>query len=211
MKPLPILFKRQDNFSKAVLLALFVGAITSLGVLAMRPSHIYVLWLAAEFLGDQGNDLFLIGSNLLIIIWACRRRLWSVIKLTLALDLSVWLLVQGLKILQITPWYLRPNGGLGGFPSGHATHAFAMAFLLTLYFPRFAGFWYACAAAISWSRVETYWHSGFQVAAGIILGIGLVWYLAARWLQYPEAAVIKTEGTVVISRKMEMPHSCAAE
>lgn len=182
-----------ESFGRAIILAVIVGATTSIVVLVMPPSHDYTVWTVGIFLSGMGNDLFLTFSNLLIIGWAWRKRLTSVIKLTLKLDLFVWILVQGLKLIHLEPWYLRPNGGTGGFPSGHATHAFGMAFLLTLYFPRLAWLWYSCAAAISWSRVETNWHTGFQVIAGIVLGIALVLGLVSRWLPHPDAVIIKPQ------------------
>lgn len=193
MEKLLASLKHRKTFGRAVRLALLVGIVTSIIVLNIDPSHNYVIWSVANFLGGTGNDLFLILSNLFIIGWAWRKRLTSVIKLTLTLDLFVWITVQGIKLIHLKPWYLRPNGGIGGFPSGHATHAFGMAFLLTLYFPRLAWLWYSCAAAISWSRVETDWHTGFQVTAGILLGVALVWGLVSRWLKHPDAVIIQSQ------------------
>lgn len=189
------------TFARAVMFALFVGVITSIVVLTMHPSSDYAVRSVGNFLGNTGNDLFLIFSNLLIIGWAWRKRLLSVIKLTLTLDLFVLILVQGLKLLHLEPWYLRPNGGTGGFPSGHATHAFSMAFLLTIYFPRLAWLWYSCAAAISWSRVETNWHTGFQVTAGIAMGIALAWVLVSQWLTHSDAGVSHSQ----LAEKQKLP------
>ena len=180
--------KNEVSFNKTLSMTLFIGIITILLVLTVHKSNDPTLLTLGTFLGGIGNDLFLIISNLIIIGWAWRKKMNSIIKLTLLLDVGVWIFVQGIKLLQIEPWYLRPNGGHGGFPSGHATHAFGMAFLLALFFPRLSGLWYACAMAISWSRVETDWHNGFQVTAGVILGVGLAWMLVARWLTHPDAA-----------------------
>ncbi len=196
MRELIFMVNRKDSYSKSVVMSLFVGLATILLVLTMHKSGNYTIWSIANFIGSTGNDLFLIISNLLIIGWAQRKQLSSVIKLTLALDFLVWFCVQGIKLLKIDPWYLRPNGEVGGFPSGHATHAFGMAFLLSLFFPRFTWLWYGCAAAISWSRVETDWHTGFQVTAGVVLGIILVLGLVVRWLRHSDAAVIKQQDTV---------------
>jgi membrane-associated phospholipid phosphatase len=179
------------NFIKAFHWAVATGSLTILLVMCITKSGNQQILSFGNFLGGIGNDIFLISSNLLIIAWAWSRRLRSIITLTLGLDAVVWAGVQGIKLLKISPWYLRPNGGTGGFPSGHATHAFAMALLLTLFFPRLAWFWYACAAAISWSRVETDWHTGFQVAAGVILGISIACLFAGKWLKHPEAVTIQ--------------------
>jgi membrane-associated phospholipid phosphatase len=191
------------SLGRAIMLALFVGGVTSIMALTMQPSHNYVVKSVGKFLGSEGNDLFLILSNLFIIIWAWRKGLTSIIKLTLTLDLFVFILVQGIKLIHLTPWFLRPNGSNGGFPSGHATHAFGMAFLLTLYFPRLSWLWYFCAAAISWSRVETEWHTGFQVTAGIVMGIALVWGLVSRWLTHPDAMIIQVQPS---EEQNSLPH-----
>lgn len=180
--------KNAARFSKT--LALLIGIMTILLVLNVHKSNDATILAVGKFLGGIGNDLFLVISNLILISWAWRKKMKSVIKLTLLLDCLVFFFVQGIKLIKIDPWYLRPNGGQGGFPSGHATHAFGMAFLLAIFFPRFSGVWYICAMAISWSRVETDWHNGFQVAAGVILGIGLAWVLVAKWLAHPDAKVM---------------------
>lgn len=193
MKTLFVKLECRESLRKAIIVALLAGVLVSTVVLTIQPSRDELVWSIGDFLGSIGNDIFLILSNLFIIGWAWRKRLRSVIKLTLMLDLFVWIFVQGIKMMHIEPWYLRPNGGTGGFPSGHATHAFAMAFLLTLYFPRFAWVWYSCATAIAWSRVETDWHTGFQVTAGIALGTILVFGLVIRWLDHPEAAIIQSK------------------
>lgn len=182
----------KNRFSKAFNWAVTIGCLTILLVIFVEKSENPYLATVGDFFGGIGNDFFLISTNILIIIWAWRQRLRSIVTLTLGMDLLVWVSVQGIKLLKISPWYLRPNGGTGGFPSGHATHAFAMAFLLTLFFPRLAWLWYAAAAAISWSRVETDWHTGFQVAAGILLGSMIAWGMISRWLTHQEAAVIQS-------------------
>jgi membrane-associated phospholipid phosphatase len=178
----------QNRFPLALNLSCLVGVFTIGLVYSVGISGHTTIAAIAKFIGDGGNDLFLISTNLLIIGWAWRQRLISLIQLSLWLDFIVWLTVQGIKLLQIAPWTLRPTGAHGGFPSGHATHAFAMAFLLTMLFPRLAWFWYTCAAAISWSRLESLAHADFQIAAGVILGITIGWLLISRWLIHPEAA-----------------------
>lgn len=181
-----------DRFANALKRTLATGCLTiAVALLVEKTGNPYFTALA-DFLGGVGNDFFLIGTNILILVWAWRQRLRSVITLTLGIDLLVWLSVQGIKLLQISPWYLRPNGGSGGFPSGHATHAFAMAFLLTLFYPRFSWLWYTAAAAISWSRIETDWHTSFQVTAGIILGVFIAWAMIGRWLGHSDASAIQT-------------------
>ncbi|VBB05932.1 phosphatidic acid phosphatase type 2/haloperoxidase [Lucifera butyrica] len=184
----------KSSWSKAMAMALLVGSITAGIVNGMPKSDNLTVFRIADFLGGPGNNLFLILTNFLIIGWAWRKRLRSIISLTLKLDFFVWVVVQGTKLIHFGPWTRRPNGGAGGFPSGHATHAFGMAFLLTLFFPRFSWVWYGLAAAISWSRVETDWHSGFQVTAGILFGVVIVCVLVGQWLKHPESYIVKNTG-----------------
>lgn len=188
-----------SSFALTVNTALVVGTITFLLVFSAGISDNPIIMSIAGFLGGLGNNLFLIATNLLIIVWGCRRRLWSILSLTLWLDLLVWATVQGTKLIAIAPWTLRPNGGPGGFPSGHATHSFAMAFLLTFLFPRFGWLWYACAAAISWSRLETYAHSGIQITAGIMLGMAIGWILVQRWQKNTGAGIRVSETNAPLS------------
>jgi len=191
MKNLLSVLNDKGSFSKAMSLSLLAGLLTIFAVIYLPKSNHPDIWAVANFLGGPGNDLFLILTNVLILVWAWRKQLRSIVALTLWLDFTVWLVVQGMKVIAVGSWSLRPNGSPGGFPSGHATHAFGMAFLLTLFFPRFAWIWYSCAAAISWSRVETDFHSGVQVTAGIILGIGIVYILASKWYCHIEAAAFR--------------------
>ncbi|MDR3566015.1 MAG: phosphatase PAP2 family protein [Negativicutes bacterium] len=184
----------QNMFALTINTAFAVGLATALLVLSVGITDNPHISGAADFLGGLGNDLFLLLTNGLLIGWAWRRRLKSIITLTLWLDFLVWLTVQGCKLVATAPWTLRPNGGPGGFPSGHATHSFAMAILLTFFFPRLGWLWYLCAAAISWSRLETFWHNDLQIIAGIILGVTIGWAMLARWLKQPEAAAFLPQG-----------------
>lgn len=193
MKPIA-LFHGLNCFNRTINMALLAGMITAVLVAAVGLSPDPAIEAAAEFLGNPGNDLFLVLTNLLLIGWALRRRMRSIAYLTLWLDFIVWVTVQGSKLVSMAPWTLRPNGGAGGFPSGHATHGFAMAILLTFFFPRLGWLWYLCAAAISWSRLETLAHNEFQIAAGIALGVTIGWVMLARWLKQPEAAAFLPQG-----------------
>lgn len=193
---------KEDMLSKTLWIALFVGIMTILIVLNVGQSNNYLILSVGYFLGNSGNLLFLIISNVLIIGWAWRKHLSSVIKLTLGVDLTVLALVQGIKQLDLGSWSIRPYGPPNGFPSGHTTHAFAMAFILTFFFPRFAWLWYLCATAISWSRLETSFHSGLQIVAGIILGTGIAWLLVSRWLRHADATVVIKSHNLAQSRSL---------
>ena len=103
MRTLLTLLKNKDSFSKTLAMALFIGVMTILLVLNVQKSNDSALLSVGNFGGGIGNDLFLIISNLIIIVWAWRKRLKSVIKLTLFLDFLVWIFVQGIKLLKIEP------------------------------------------------------------------------------------------------------------
>ncbi|PQV62611.1 PAP2 superfamily protein [Abditibacterium utsteinense] len=60
-----------------------------------------------------------------------------------------------------------------GFPSGHATMAFLMAWLVWQRFPRLGPLWFSMATLISWSRVQSQAHFPYQVLAGALYGCGL--------------------------------------
>ncbi len=183
------------DYSRSVMIALPLALATIALALAVGASHDDTLHSLAVFMGTWGNDIFLLAANGLIFAWAWRRRRRSLIALTLWLDFVVWLTVQGTKLLLVgTEWALRPNGHPGGFPSGHATHGFAMAFLLTMLFPRLAWLWYLGAASISWARIESYDHSGVQVAAGILLGVAIGCSLTANWLKRRQEAETQPAG-----------------
>lgn len=78
-------------------------------------------------------------------------------------------------------WWPRPSGHDGGFPSGHAAAACALAYLLTERLPRLAPLWYAVAAVIAWSRVEAGAHYPYQVVGGAILGLAVAIYFHRRF------------------------------
>jgi membrane-associated phospholipid phosphatase len=60
-----------------------------------------------------------------------------------------------------------------GFPSGHSTMAFLMAWLIWRRYPQLGPLWFSMAALISWSRVESHAHYPYQVMAGAIYGCAL--------------------------------------
>lgn len=68
------------------------------------------------------------------------------------------------------------NGTDGlAFPSGHATIAWAMAYVLSRYEPRWRRWLYCLALAISFSRIYLGVHYPLDVIAGGLLGWGIGW------------------------------------
>jgi undecaprenyl-diphosphatase len=70
---------------------------------------------------------------------------------------------------------------LASFPSGHATTAFALAVVLSLWYPRLTLVWLLLAAAVGWSRIVLGSHFPSDVLAGAVLGVAVVLVLARRW------------------------------
>jgi hypothetical protein len=69
----------------------------------------------------------------------------------------------------------RPNDptATDGFPSGHASGAWALAEAASVEDPSVRPYAYAFAAAVTWSRVETERHTGLQALAGAALGYAI--------------------------------------
>ena len=134
------------------------------------PSH------AVHRLGDFGSHTLyqsFIGLAVVLLIWrglrvGPKRLLWW----PLAVALGTGLCVEGLKRATGLP---RPDGDPTGFPSGHTTFSFAIAWLLMQTHPKLAPLWYAVAVAIGWSRVEGDAHFPYQVLCGAVLGTLVAW------------------------------------
>jgi membrane-associated phospholipid phosphatase len=186
------ILEQSNGFRLALELSVVTGLITIALVYILGQTDNFQLFNFATQLGGIGNDIFLLVTNGIIFIWAWRRNMRGVIGLTLAMDAAIWAIVQSIKLIPFGEWALRPNGDIGGFPSGHTTHAFAMAFALTTLFPRFGWLWYLCAGIIAWSRVESAWHTPFQVAAGVFFGIAVgvmfIRYLLKKYVGLPHTA-----------------------
>ena len=174
------------NLTTAFYIAALFGIATIAIVWAYSSSdkpHIYQI---ARFLSDAGNDIYLVAANALLITWGWKKKLRSVIKLALSIDFFVWASVQLVKLVPFGDWALRPGALPGGFPSGHTTHAFAMAILLTTYFPRTWWIWYPLATAIAWSRIEVVEHTALQVTAGVFVGVFIAWVFISQWITREE-------------------------
>lgn len=171
MGHMPLLHAR-DRLSRSPhcvgALLLLVGLLAA--VFAPRYSEPSPVWQTAHFASNQGNSGFLwLGIGLLLLLalkdasrdWAVR-----VARVMLAETALVHLIK-----LATGPWLPRPSHSAGGFPSGHAAAAFALAFLLSERFPRGAVVWYGIAAVIAWSRVEINDHYPYQVVGGMAVGL----------------------------------------
>ena len=134
---------------------------------------------AVHHLGDFGSHTLyqsFIGLAAALFLWrglraGPKRLLWW----PLAVALGSGLCVEGLKRATRLP---RPDGDPTGFPSGHTTFSFALAWLLTQTYPKMAPLWYAVAVGIGWSRVEGEAHFPYQVLCGAALGTLVGWLIS---------------------------------
>jgi membrane-associated phospholipid phosphatase len=134
--------------------------------------HNTTLLEVAKHASKEINDIFLTIGILTLLFVAWRMRSVVYVKKIVAVMLGqtlIHLIMKGItfNLLHI---YARPSGGSAGFPSGHSSASFALAFLLTERFPKGSVVWYAIAAVISWSRLDQNAHFAYQIIAGILLG-----------------------------------------
>jgi membrane-associated phospholipid phosphatase len=170
--------------------AAIVGLVMILIAFTVSQSGMNEILIVANLFSGIGNDVFLVLSNAILFWVAYKKKCKSLFYLVIKVDAAVWLIVHLLKYIDLGEWSLRPNGIPSGFPSGHTTHAFAMAFLLSVFYPRLSWLWYGCAVVISWSRIETSSHTGLQVTAGVIFGIGLAWFAVNHWLKQHDSFIL---------------------
>ena len=163
--------------------AAIVGIVMIIIALTVSQSGMNEILIAASLFSGAGNDAFLVVSNGILFWVAYKHKSKSLFYQVLKVDVAVWVIVHALKVIDFGELSLRPGGLPDGFPSGHTTHAFTMAFMLSVFYPRMSWLWYGSAVAISWSRIETSAHTGLQVTAGVILGIGLAWFAVNNWLK----------------------------
>lgn len=171
--------------------AAIVGMVMIIIALTVSQSGMNEILIVGNLFSGVGNDLFLVVSNGILFWVAYKKNCRSLFYLVLKVDAAVWIIVHALKFVDLGSLSLRPGGILtDGFPSGHATHAFTMAFMLSVFYPRMSWLWYGGAVAISWSRIETSAHTGVQVTAGVILGISLAWFAVNNWLKQNDSLLL---------------------
>ena len=135
----------------------------------------------AHFASVEFNTAFQVLAHLLLFYTAWRWRSWRPVLVDLAVSLPLNITLQFVKHVLTADFAIRPSGGFGGFPSGHASATFSLAFLLSIYYPRLWAVWYIAAGLVTWSRVQTNAHTELQIVAGMILG-SLLAYSCVIWL-----------------------------
>jgi len=66
------------------------------------------------------------------------------------------------------------------FPSGHATDIFALAMVMSWYYPKTSPAWFLLACVVAYSRVYTGVHYPLDVIGGAVAGI--LWALIILWI-----------------------------
>ena len=135
-----------------------------------RTNGRYVL----KFLSNVGE------REALLVIFLGALVIWNEVELALGALIAAGsgsLVASLLKSLIGRP---RPDGGDGSLPSGHATAAFAVAFVVARRFPRFRILAYFGALVISATRVLLHKHYLSDIMAGAALGLAIG--AASVWL-----------------------------
>ena len=157
-------------------------------VLAALISHPPWTVRRMQLWGDFGSHTLyqsFIGLALVLLLWrgvrGPRRLLWWPVLVAALTPLCV----ESLKRATRLP---RPDGDPSGFPSGHTTFAFALAWLLARAYPRGTPLWFAVAVAIGWSRVEGHAHFAYQVLCGALFGTVIGWLVSHKIAKLPQGA-----------------------
>ncbi|HVK03122.1 MAG TPA: phosphatase PAP2 family protein [Armatimonadaceae bacterium] len=166
--------RRQWHLGGLVLVAL---AVIGAFVVPVREAGA-VDWFARRA-SNEVNTVFQAAGIVALLVAAFFARSRGAATLVAAVMLGVTAAAHLLK-LTTGPMLPRPTGSPGGFPSAHATAVCALAYLLTERWPAGAPLWYGLAALISWSRWEAHGHYPYQILAGVLLGLGLAYFLAKR-------------------------------
>ncbi|HOF87453.1 MAG TPA: phosphatase PAP2 family protein [Armatimonadota bacterium] len=145
-----------------------IGALL-IAVWFIPTGHHVVMEALTRFFSEIGNVAFLVIGYGALLMANLYKRAWGSVRVILTTLFLVTLVVH-LQKFGFGAWLARPSGSAGGFPSGHAAAACALAFLIALYFPRYLIIGYGMAVAISWSRVPMSAHWLYQVAVGSITG-----------------------------------------
>ena len=133
--------------------------------------------ILGQFLSKIGNDIFIGTSLILLLLWGRNAQRgyakWWWLDVIVCNTLAV-------HLLKFVTHLARPSGSASGFPSGHASFAFALAWLMLQTRPRLAPLWFAGAVAIGWARVEVHAHYPYQVTVGALLGLAVGFWVSRQ-------------------------------
>lgn len=145
-----------------------LGCMTAVCLLSANIGTARADHSASRFASGAGTGVFLAAGLLLPLARDGKDGKCHAIR-TVDTLLSSTLVTEGLKYLVHED---RPDdpSARDGFPSEHATAAFAVAAMQAHYHPREAILWYGGATLISASRVDLRRHRTRDVAAGAAIG-----------------------------------------
>jgi membrane-associated phospholipid phosphatase len=133
----------------------------------------------AKLLSKPVYDAYIVVTVALLLLTAVRHRSNQLVTRALDVIVCSFLVTQSMHLLFHLP---RPSGRTGvfsqGFPSGHTTFAFALAWVILDIYPPLAPFWFALAVAIGWSRIAAHEHFPYQVICGAVIGATVGWWVS---------------------------------
>ncbi|MBI3611295.1 MAG: phosphatase PAP2 family protein [Nitrospirae bacterium] len=148
----------------------------------LRVQVLYNLMRHLTWLGE-GWVLLVVAAVLFGVgLWRREQKLKSAGGSSLVALVTAGLTVQIIKHLAGRPrpglvdvgvvrWGPSFKSGHNSFPSGHAISAFAMAAVLSSYYPAGRWIWYSTAVLVAFSRVYIDAHFTSDVLAGAVLGM----------------------------------------
>ncbi len=141
---------------------------------------------AAKYLGN-GSYQAVPAAILLFIAWKKQNtRLFNHMTAALCAVAASGIVANILKFVigkarpgeKLGNWHMipfSPANDFHSFPSGHTTTSFAMAWVLSTFYPRLAPLFFGTAALIGFGRVAGESHFPSDVMAGAFLGITIGW------------------------------------
>lgn len=136
----------------------------------------YVLDFVMPVITKIGDGPFLFVIAVLLLLWGDRKTKFASVLMLSSMTVSYYVVRLIKNFLERPrPFIVLPDVNtiftIGGFsfPSGHATMAFALAYIFTGRFRR-GYIFYSLAAIISFSRIYLGFHYISDIAAGALLG-----------------------------------------
>ena len=156
------LFYLINHLPHNLILNFIFGSITLVGYLG-------IIWFIIGFIiyfKEKKRDRRLLFSLALVELFS------------IFVEVSVKNMVGRLRPQFVLPGVIEPFDFYRSFsfPSGHAVIAFAGAFVLSRYKPKFKWLFYSIAVIISFSRIYLGKHFPSDILGGAVIGMGIGWF-----------------------------------